>query len=112
MFNTSNNPWMYYVSYVFPLPILVPLVLSKVLADMSQVNTHFILVAPCWMEVPCLATVLNMLEYIPCWFPIIKDFIRKVLVGLVLKSLSSLYLTLWLHEACCEDKTSLPHSDR
>ena len=54
------------VSYVFPPPALVPLVLSKLLAE--HVNgqfRHLILVMPCWMEAPWLPTVPNMLADIP-----------------------------------------------
>ena len=64
------------MSYVFPPPPLVPLILSTFL--IKHVTDQFrllILDAPCWMEVPCLLTVLNMLEDIPHQCPIIKDLI-------------------------------------
>ena len=52
---------LFQVSYVFPPPVLVPLVLSNFLAE--HVNSqlrHLILVASYWMEAPWLPTVLNM----------------------------------------------------
>ena len=58
----SNHPWTLQVSYVFPPPALVPLVLSKFLAQVVKGELrHLILVAPCWMEAPWFPTVLNML---------------------------------------------------
>ena len=48
--NAFNHPWMFQVSYVFP-PTLVPMVLSKFLAEHVKGQLrHLILVAPCWME--------------------------------------------------------------
>ena len=50
----------------FLLLALVPLVLSKFLAE--HVNgqlRHLLLVAPGWMEAPWLPTVLNMLADVP-----------------------------------------------
>ena len=86
--NVFSYPWTFQVSYVFPPPALVPLVLSKFLAE--HVNgqlRHLILVVPCWMEAPWLPTVLNMLADVPQWCPIVKDLIMDVSVGLVLKGL-------------------------
>ena len=77
--NAFNHPWTFQVSYVFPSPALVPLVLSKSLV--KHVNSqlrYLILVASCWMEAPWLPTVSNMLADIPPWFPIIKDLILDV----------------------------------
>ena len=84
------------VSYVFPPCTLVPLVLSKFLAEyvIGQLR-HLILVVPCWMEAPWLPTVLNMLADFPQQCPIIKHLIMDVLVGQVLKGLQYLHLTLW-----------------
>ena len=51
--NAFSHPWTFQVSCVFPPLALVPLVLSKFLAE--HVNgqlRHLILVAPCWMEAP------------------------------------------------------------
>ena len=51
--NAFSHPWTFWVSYVFPPPALVPLVLSRFLAE--HVNgqiRHWILVVPCWMEAP------------------------------------------------------------
>ena len=51
--NAFSHPWKFQVSYVFPPPALVPLVLSKFLAE--HVNgqlRHLLLVAQCWMEAP------------------------------------------------------------
>ena len=55
---------------MFLPPALVPLVLSKFLAEhvYGQLG-HLILVVPCWMEVPLLPTVLNMLADVPQWCP-------------------------------------------
>ena len=60
--NAFNHPWMFQVSYVFPPPALVPLVLSKFLSGHVKGKlTHLNMVAPCFMEAPWLPTVLNML---------------------------------------------------
>ena len=60
--NAFSHPWTFQVSYVFSPPALVPLVLSKFLAEyVSGQLRHLILVAPCWMETPWLPTNLNML---------------------------------------------------
>ena len=43
-----NHPWTFQVSYMFPPPALVPLVLSKFLAEhVSSQLRYLILVAPC-----------------------------------------------------------------
>ena len=79
----------------------------------GQRSTHFILVAPCWMEAPWLPTVLNMLADIPQQYPIIKDLIVDVSVGQVLKGLQYLHLTVWwLIHVYYADKGSLPQSVR
>ena len=83
-----SYPWTFQVSYVFPSPALVPLVLSKFLAE--HVNSqlrHLILVVPCWMEAPWLPTVLTMLADVPWWCPIIKYLIVDVSVGQAFKGL-------------------------
>ena len=76
------------VSYVFPPQALVPLVLSKFLAEHvnGQVR-HLILVAPYGMEAPWLPTVLNMLVDVLQFGPIIKDLARDVSIGQALKGL-------------------------
>ena len=79
--NAFSHPWTFQVSYVFPLPALVPLVLSKFLEHVKAQLRHLILVAPCWMEAPWLPTVLNMLADIPQQCPVIKDLIVDILVG-------------------------------
>ena len=59
--NAFSHPWKFQVSYVFPPPALVPLVLAKFLAE--HVNgqlRHLLLVASYWMEAPWLPTILNM----------------------------------------------------
>ena len=108
--NAFSHPWTCQVSYVFPPLALVPLVLSKFLAE--HVNSQLrwlILVAPCWMEAPWLPTVLNMLADVPWQCPIVKDLIVDVLVGQALKGLQYLHLTLWqLSDVCFADKGSLP----
>ena len=112
--NAFSHPWNFQVSYVFPPLALVPLVLSKFLA--AHVNgqlRHLLLVAPCWMEAPWLPTVLNMLADVPQQCPLVKDLIVDVLVGLALKGLQHLHLTLWLlSNVCYADRGSLPQSVR
>ena len=107
-------PWKFQVSYVFPPPALVPLVLSKFLAE--HVNgqlRHLLLVAPCWMEAHWLPTVLSMLADVPRQCPIIIDLVVVVLVGQALKGLWHLHLTLWLlSDVCYANKGSLPQSVR
>ena len=51
--NVCSHPGMFQVSYVFPPPALVTLVLSKILAEhvKGQLRLLF-LVAPCWMDEP------------------------------------------------------------
>ena len=108
--NTFNHPWMFQVGYMFPFLALVPLVLSKFLPEHVEGQLRqLILVAPCWMEAPWLPTVLNMLADIPSWCPIIKDLVKDVLVGQVLKDLVYMHLTLWLlGDVCYTDRVSLP----
>ena len=61
--NAFNHPWTFQVSYMFPSPALVLLVLSTFLVEHVKGELrHLILVAPCWMEAPWLSTVLNMLQ--------------------------------------------------
>ena len=112
--NVFSHPSNFQVSYVFPPPALVPLVLAKFLAEHANGQLrHLLLVAPCWMEAPWLPTVLSMLEDIPQQCPIIKDLIMDVSVGQALKGLQYLHLTLWLlSDVCYADKGSLPQSVR
>ena len=73
---------------MFPSLALVPLVLSKFLAEhINGQLRHLLLVAPCWMEAPWLPTVLNMLADVPQQCPIVKDLIMDVSVGQALKGL-------------------------
>ena len=112
--NAFSHPWTFQVGYVFPPLVLVPLVLSKFLAEYvnSQLR-HLIVVAPCWMEAPWLPTILNTLADVPRWCPSIKDLIMDVLVVQALKGLQYLHLTLWqLNDMCYADWGSLPQSDR
>ena len=99
---------------MFPPPTLVPLVLSKFLAEHVKGECRLlILVAPCWMEAPWLTTVLNMLADIPYWCPIIKDVVMNLLVGHVLKAVPYVHLTLWLlRDVCYAERGSLPQSAR
>ena len=100
--NGFSHLWNFQVSYVFPPLALVPLVLSKFLAEhLKDQLRHLLLVAPCWMEAPWLPTVLNMLADVPWWCPVIKDLIMDVLVGQALKGLQYLHLTLWLLSNMC-----------
>ena len=112
--NAFNHLWMFQVRYVFPPPTLVPLVLSKFLAEHVKGQLRcLILLAPCCVEAPWLPTVLNILADVPQWCPIIKDPIMDVLVGQALKGLPYLHLTLWLlSNVCYTDKGSLPQSVR
>ena len=112
--NAFSHPWNFQVSYVFPLPALVPFVLSKFLAEhINGQLRHLLLVAPCWMEAPWLPTDLNMLADVLQWCPIMKDLIMDVLVGQALKGLQYLHLTLWLlSKMCYADRGSLPWSVR
>ena len=108
--NAFNHLWTFQVSYVFPPPALVPLVVSKFLAEhVKDQLRYLILVAPCWMEAPWLPTVVNMLADFPWQCPIIEDLIMDVLVGQMLKGLPYLHLTLWLlSDGCYADRGSLP----
>ena len=112
--NAFNHPWTFQVRYTFPPPALVPLVLSKFLAE--HVNSqlrHWILMVPCWMEAPWLPTVLRMLADIPQWCPIVIDLVVDVSVGQALKGLQCLHLTLWqASDVCYADRDSLPQSRR
>ena len=112
--NAFSHPWTFQVSYVFPPPALVPLVLSKFLAEhVSGQLRHLILVAPCWMEAPWLPTILNMLADVPQQCPIVKDLVMDVSVGQALKGLRYLHLTLWqLSNMCYTNRGSLPQSFR
>ena len=61
--NAFNHPWKFQVDYVFPPPVLVPLVLSKFLAEHVKGQLrHLILLVSCWMEALWLPAVLNMLS--------------------------------------------------
>ena len=77
--NAFNYPWKYWVSYAFPSPALVPLVLSNFMAE--YVTGQFrllILVVLCWMEAPWLPTILNMLADVPRHCPVVKDIIMDL----------------------------------
>ena len=51
--NAFHHLLVFQVSYMLPPPALVPLVLSKFLAEHVKGQLiHLILVAPCWMEAP------------------------------------------------------------
>ena len=64
-------------------------------------------------EASWLPTVLNMLEDIPHWCPIIKDIITDVSVGWELKGLLLWHFTLWLLRVmCCTEKGYLLQSVR
>ena len=77
--NAFNHPWIFQVSYVFPPPAFVPLVLSKFLAEHVKGQLRLlILVAPCMIEAPWLPTVLNMLADIPWHCHIVKEVIMDV----------------------------------
>ena len=107
--NAFSHPWKFQVSYVFPPLALVPLVLSKFLAEHvnGQVR-HLILVAPCWMETPWLPTVLSMLAR---YSLVVSHHKRShcgcFMVGQVLKGLSYLHLTLWQPSDMCAMPTGV-----
>ena len=64
--NAFSHPWTFQVSYMFPPPALVPVVLSKFLAEHNKGQLRQLnLVMLCWMEASWLPTVLNMLADIP-----------------------------------------------
>ena len=68
--NAFNHPWVCQGSYVFPLLDLVPLVLSKFLAEhVTGQFRLFIHVIPCWMEASWLSSILSILADIPHWCP-------------------------------------------
>ena len=112
--NAFSHPWKVQVSYVFPPLALVPLVLSKFLAEhINGQLRHLLLVAPCWMEASWLPTVLNMLADVPQQCSLLKDVIMDVSVGQALKGLQYLHLMLWLlSNMCYADRGSLPWSVR
>ena len=67
------------ISYIFPPPALIFLVLSMFLVE--HVTGQFrllILVAPCSVDAPWLPKVLNMCEDIPWQCPVIKYLIIDV----------------------------------
>ena len=109
-----NHLWAYPVSYLFPPPALVSLVLSTFLTE--RVTGQFILlifVVPGCKEASWLLTVLNMLADIPCQCPIIKDLIMDFMLSHMIKDLILLHLTLWmLKGVCCADRGSLLQSFR
>ena len=87
--NTFNYPWKNQLSYVFLPPILLPPAVLEVSGRTHHKSIQpTVLVAPCWVEVPWLPTVLNKLEYTPSQCPLSRD----VLVGQALKGLPSLIL--------------------
>ena len=109
-----NHPWIYQVSYIFLVSTSVPLVLSRFLAEhVTHQFRPLVVVAQCWFEASQLSTFLNISEYIPHQFNIVKDLIRDVLVGQVLMGLPLLQLTLWLlRDTFCANKGYLHQSHR
>ena len=60
--NAFKHPWMFQVSYIFPPPALVPLVLSKFLAEHVKGQLkQLILVAPCGWR------LLGSPQFSTCW---------------------------------------------
>ena len=112
--NVLNHPWTFQVSYLLPPAALFPQVLSKFLVEHIKGQLRWlILVAPCWMEVPSLPTVLNMLADVPQQCQIMKDLVMDASIAHVLKGLPYLHLTLWLlSDVCYADKGYLPQSVR
>ena len=109
--NAFSDPWTFQVSYVFPLPALVPLVLSKILAEHVNSQLRGLILVATWQ--PWLPTVLNMLADVPQQCPIVKNLVMDVSVGQALKGLQYQHLTLWqLSDMCYADRGSLPWSVR
>ena len=77
----STTPMTYQMSHVFSHPPLVPLVLSKFLAECVKGQFGLIIVTPCWMEAPWLPTVLNMFADVPHWHLITKDLTADIMVS-------------------------------
>ena len=102
------------MSYMFPSPTLVPLVLSMFLVE--NVTGQFrllIQMASLWIEATWLPVVLNMLVDIHHCCPIVQNLVMDVSLDQVLKGLPSLQLALWLiSDVCCADRGSLPQSVR
>ena len=90
--------------------ILFPIILFKSLAEHIRNQYRLqILVLPCLMENAWIPTVLNLLEDILPWCPIVKYLIKEVLIHQMLKGLSSLHLNLSLHkDVCCTHMVSHP----
>ena len=85
----------------FP-PTWAPIVLSKLLAELLTGQfIILIIIVPCWMEAPWLPSPLNMLADAPCQCHTVKHLIRDVSVDQVLRSLSSVHLSLCpLRQVC------------
>ena len=90
-----QSSWTYQVSHVFPLPAFVSLVCFQFLTE-HVTDLIRLLVALCWMWVPCLPTVLYMLKDTPHYCPIVGNPVMDVLIAQVLWGLPLLHLTLWL----------------
>ena len=60
---TFNHSWQFWMSYIFPSTVLVPIVLFDFLVEHVTGQDRFlILCALCWMEAPWLPTIQNILE--------------------------------------------------
>ena len=71
------------------------IVLSKLLAE--QVTGQYrLLLMSCWMKASWLPTVHGLLEYVPCWWSMVKSLIQDISVDWMLKGMPLLSLTLWL----------------
>ena len=76
--NTSNHPWSYQVSFVFPT---VALISNSVHISAEHITGQSrLLMYSCtfWIEAVLLWTVINMFEDVLHWCPIVKDLIRDV----------------------------------
>ena len=99
----------HHLSYVFPPSALVPIVLSTFLAEhvtgqFQTSNSGCIL-----LDGSSLAFHSSQhVEDIPHWCAFVKDLVRDVLVGWVLKHMSSLYLTHWPPKDMCRQWFSSP----
>ena len=99
--NVFNHPWTFQVSYVFPLPALVPLALSKFLPKHGQRSTQTFDSSGTMLDGGSLASHnLNMLADILWHCPIIKDPTVDVSVVNVLKGLPHLHFNSLASQRC------------
>ena len=79
---------------MFPPPALVPLILSKFLAEHVKGQLRLLILGGTMLDGGSLAS--NSSKHVPQHYPIIKHLVMDVLVDSVFKGLPYLHLTLWL----------------